>query len=52
MLFEEATVDHYIPKAVGGGKGVRNAVLSCSPCNKQKADMLPQDFILKKAGLK
>ena len=33
-----ATVDHYpVPKAAGGGNNDSNAVLSCKPCNEDRA---------------
>ena len=40
-----ATRDHFIPLAAGGGKGKRNHVLACMPCNAQKASFDPRVMI-------
>jgi hypothetical protein len=39
------TRDHFIPLAAGGGKGRRNHVLACKPCNAQKASFDPRVMI-------
>lgn len=37
-----ATVDHVVPKALGGhGRALTNLVLACKPCNTAKAEALP-----------
>ena len=40
------TVDHVIPRSKGGGSTWDNIVASCAPCNRRKADHLPD-----KAGM-
>ncbi len=39
------TRDHFIPLASGGGKGKRNHVLACKPCNAQKGAFDPRVFV-------
>jgi hypothetical protein len=39
------TRDHFIPLAAGGGKGKRNHVLACKPCNAQKGSIDPRVMI-------
>lgn len=41
----EATLDHYIPKSLGGSNGKMNLKLCCFGCNQKKASMLPWEFI-------
>ncbi len=36
-----ATVDHFIPLALGGRDNLSNVVLACAPCNRRKADRAP-----------
>jgi len=36
------TVDHVIPRSKGGPSTWENIVASCAPCNRRKADMLPE----------
>ena len=38
------TVDHYVPKALGGTNARRNLRWSCRRCNELKADMHPDDW--------
>src|SRR5437868_11391973 len=40
------TVDHVIPRSKGGSSTWENIVASCAPCNRRKADHLPD-----KAGM-
>jgi 5-methylcytosine-specific restriction endonuclease McrA len=40
------TVDHVIPRSKGGSSTWENIVASCAPCNRRKADHLPE-----KAGM-
>ena len=43
---EQATVDHYIPKSVGGDPfSASNFVVCCHSCNQKKASMTPEEFI-------
>lgn len=41
--FDEATVDHIIPKAKGGTNCLWNVQLACLECNGKKADTVPND---------
>lgn len=45
LEFEESTLDHWIPLAMGGTNGLHNLRLSCLQCNSRKADMLPLEFL-------
>jgi hypothetical protein len=37
-----ATVDHVMPKALGGnGRALSNMALACEPCNREKGESLP-----------
>lgn len=38
LRFEETTVDHLRPRSKGGSNRMSNLVLSCSPCNQERAD--------------
>jgi hypothetical protein len=38
ISFEEATIDHILPKKKGGGNGKENLVISCFHCNQVKGD--------------
>lgn len=38
------TVDHYVPKALGGTNARRNLRWACRPCNQLKAYMHPDDW--------
>lgn len=40
-----AIADHYIPLANGGPDTEENMVAACSPCNSQKSDKTPDEFI-------
>lgn len=43
---EQATVDHYIPKSVGGDPfSSSNFVVCCHSCNQKKASTTPEEFI-------
>jgi 5-methylcytosine-specific restriction endonuclease McrA len=39
-----ATLDHEVPRALGGSEMRHNLVLACQPCNQAKADMPPEKF--------
>jgi len=43
----EAEIEHIIPKSKGGRNTWENTVTACSPCNRRKGDMTPQQ-----AGMK
>jgi hypothetical protein len=40
---DECTLDHILPKSLGGGTSWSNCVLACYQCNSQKADRKPED---------
>ncbi len=40
----EATVDHWLPKAMGGGNGVKNLRLACWKCNNRKGSLHPDEW--------
>lgn len=40
---DECTLDHILPKSLGGGTSWHNCVLACYQCNSQKADRRPED---------
>lgn len=39
---EEATLDHILPKALGGTNHFHNVALSCAACNNKKGCKTPQ----------
>lgn len=43
----ELTIDHVIPRSLGGGNGWTNCVTACYPCNHSKGDRTPEQ-----AGMK
>lgn len=51
-LLPLATIDHYVPLSKGGANNMGNLVLSCKPCNSEKADILPEEYIMMKFGEK
>ena len=50
MPFAAATLDHVQPIARGGRSQPGNLVVACSPCNRLKADLNPQDFFARWPG--
>jgi 5-methylcytosine-specific restriction endonuclease McrA len=40
-----ATVEHRVPRALGGGNERANVVAACLSCNQEKADMTEAQFI-------
>lgn len=38
---EELTIDHVVPRSLGGGSTWENCVLACVPCNARKANRTP-----------
>ena len=40
---DECTIDHVVPKSLGGETSWTNCVLACYRCNGQKADRKPED---------
>lgn len=45
ITFEEMTLDHIIPLAVGGLDSEENLQASCYACNQFKGQILPGDFL-------
>jgi HNH endonuclease len=45
---DECTIDHVVPKSLGGGTSWTNCVLACYRCNSQKADRRPEDAVRSK----
>jgi 5-methylcytosine-specific restriction endonuclease McrA len=39
------TVDHRVPRAVGGTDGLANLVFACQACNQRKANQPEDDFV-------
>lgn len=48
LTFDEATVDHRVPRAKGGTDASENLVIACVPCNTEKADKMPLEYALQK----
>lgn len=44
MKYVDATLDHWLPKALGGDNRRENLRLACVPCNTAKGDMHPSDW--------
>ncbi len=42
LLKHEATLDHIVARALGGGNSKDNIALCCAECNCKKANMTPQ----------
>lgn len=42
---DECTIDHVLPKSLGGDTNWTNCVLACYRCNSQKADRRPEDAV-------
>jgi 5-methylcytosine-specific restriction endonuclease McrA len=40
----QRTVDHRIPKALGGTDGLANLVFACNACNQRKASRTEEEF--------
>jgi 5-methylcytosine-specific restriction endonuclease McrA len=45
LNLRSATVDHVIPKALGGRNVISNLVLACLPCNQAKKDSSYGEFL-------
>ncbi len=41
----ERVGDHFVPLSKGGEHAEQNLVIACNPCNSEKSDQLPADFI-------
>jgi 5-methylcytosine-specific restriction endonuclease McrA len=42
---EDITLDHVVPKSLGGSNSNKNLLLSCQECNGKKGNMLLTQFI-------
>ncbi len=45
------SLDHFHPRALGGGNGIRNLRLACFPCNTAKANAHPRSYRGLRMGL-
>ena len=45
ILFDDMTIDHVTPLAMGGEDDVENLSCTCYPCNIFKGNILPSDFM-------
>lgn len=45
MGFDDATVDHLIPRVKGGSNHLTNLVLSCDPCNQSRSVAMQMEGI-------
>lgn len=41
-------IDHIVPLRRGGAHAIANLCVACPPCNQQKADKLPEEFLAKR----
>lgn len=44
QIGKRGTVDHYLPRALGGGNNRHNLRWCCIACNQAKADMHPSEW--------
>lgn len=51
LTLNARTIDHVIPKSLGGEDTRANRVWSCLRCNREKADLLPDEGILEPLGI-
>lgn len=45
LLYEEMTLDHIVPLAMGGADIEKNLQCTCYACNSFKGSILPEDFM-------
>jgi 5-methylcytosine-specific restriction endonuclease McrA len=45
MALADLCLDHMIPLSKGGAPGIENCTLACVPCNRAKADTMPDEFM-------
>lgn len=43
LRYDKMSIDHYLPRSLGGTDDVFNLVSSCKRCNCQKQNKLPED---------
>jgi len=41
---EKLTIDHKLPKSKGGGNKLKNLVLACRPCNRDKGSQTFEEY--------
>lgn len=46
LAWEEASIDHFYPMALGGGTTIDNCILCCLACNQRKGETRPDIFLL------
>lgn len=44
MFYGKVSIDHYLPKSMGGTDEIFNLVTSCKSCNGQKKNIIPEDW--------
>lgn len=49
---DDATLDHRVPRALGGGNADSNLLLACRKCNEAKEDRPYEDFIARPYRIK
>lgn len=47
---QDITLDHWIPKAEGGGDEITNLRLAHEPCNSEKGRLLPEQWEALQSG--
>lgn len=45
LTVDSSTLDHVVPRALGGSNSLHNLRLACPTCNARKADKPPHVFI-------
>ncbi len=45
LKLRRLTLDHVVPRSRGGSNALENLVLSCLPCNHEKADKLVGEMV-------
>jgi 5-methylcytosine-specific restriction endonuclease McrA len=48
LVNRAVTVDHFIPKSLGGSSDLSNKVAACGPCNWNKSNRMPTPDEVKK----
>lgn len=46
LEYEHCTIDHVIPRSLGGTRELGNIVVACVSCNQAKGDRLPDDPVV------
>lgn len=45
LTFDDATIDHKVPRSKGGETSLENSVISCRKCNNKKGSTSFEDFL-------